>query len=217
MARTHHPRFDHDMQAHMDRIHAHFAGHHRGPGGHHGPFPGGFGRGFGGPAMAMFRGFAGGGRRARRGDVRAAILALVAEEPRNGYQIIQEIETRSEGLWRPSAGAVYPALQQLEDEGLVSATGSSGRRAFSLTDAGTTYATEHADELAAPWDTVAGSVDDSMMSLFQVMRQVWGAAIQVSQAATEAQLKEAQEILLDTRKRLYRLLADEDAGTTEKS
>jgi DNA-binding PadR family transcriptional regulator len=217
MPRTHHPRFDHDVQAHLDRVAAHFAGRGRGPGGHHGPFPGGFGRGFGGPAMAMFRGFAQGGRRMRRGDVRAAILALLAEEPRNGYQIIQEIEKRSEGLWRPSAGAVYPALQQLEDEGLVTATGTSGKRSFSLTEAGTTYATENAEELAAPWDTVAGSVDDSMMGLFQTMRQVWGAAIQVSQAGSEAQLKEAQQILLETRKRLYRLLADSDEAETTES
>ncbi len=78
-----------------------------------------FGAGFGGPG-----GFGqpfGPGRRAARGDVRAAILVLLAEKPSHGYQIIQELERRSDGAWRASPGSVYPTLQQLEDEGLVRA------------------------------------------------------------------------------------------------
>src|SRR5688500_2490305 len=88
------------------------------------------GRGFwpGGPP--------GRGPRRRRGDVRAALLALLAEEPRNGYQLMQEIENRSEGVWRPSPGSVYPALQQLEDEGLIRSEESDGRKVFRLTEAG---------------------------------------------------------------------------------
>src|SRR5215210_86537 len=70
------------------------------------------------------------GPRARRGDVRAALLVLLAEEPRNGYQLMQEIEERSDGVWRPSPGSVYPALQQLEDEGLVRVAPGEGRKAF---------------------------------------------------------------------------------------
>ncbi len=76
----------------------------RGPGRGRGPF------GPGGPRR---------GGRARRGDVRAAILALLGETPMHGYQIIQELETRSNGLWRPSPGSVYPTLQLFVDEGLV--------------------------------------------------------------------------------------------------
>src|SRR5438067_13394684 len=76
------------------------------------------------------------GRRARRGDVRAAALALLSERPMHGYEMIQELEERTDGVWRPSPGAVYPALQLLEDQGLVTADAGAGKRLFSLTDAG---------------------------------------------------------------------------------
>ena len=121
---------------------------------------------FGGPRFGRFGPFgpfgpgSGRGPRMRRGDVRAAILALLREQQRNGYQIIQEIERRSSGLWKPSAGSVYPALQQLEDEGLIEAVEDAGRREFRLTDAGRAYADAHPDELAAPWASVAGSIDE---------------------------------------------------------
>ena len=96
---------------------------------------------------------AGGGRwpKARRGDVRAAILAVLAEQPMNGYQIIQEVAERSEGAWKPSPGSIYPTLQQLEDEGLVRAESDGGRRAYTLTEEGRAYVAEHPDEVAAPW------------------------------------------------------------------
>ena len=96
------------------------------------------GGGFGGPSGSRpgGPGSFGRGGRARRGDVRAALLTLLAEEPRNGYRLMQEIEHRSDGVWRPSPGSVYPALQQLEDEGLVRSEETEGRKLFQLTDAG---------------------------------------------------------------------------------
>ena len=98
-------------------------------------------RGFG-PGGGGFGGFPGGGgprgrgRKARRGDIRTAALLLLAEEPRNGYQIMQEVEERSDGVWSPSPGSVYPALAQLEDEGLIRSEEADGRKLFALTDAG---------------------------------------------------------------------------------
>src|SRR5690349_3363327 len=83
------------------------------------------------------------GPKAGRGDVRAAILALLRDGPRTGYQIMSEIEERSGGAWRPSPGAVYPALSQLADEGLIAGEESAGRRAFSLTDGGRRYLEEN--------------------------------------------------------------------------
>src|SRR5918993_3205588 len=100
-----------------------------GPGGPFAGFPGGPGFGFGAFGPGPGGPFRPGRGRGRRGDVRAALLLLLAEEPRNGYQLIQEIERRSDGVWRPSPGSVYPALQQLEDEGLVAPT-EEGRKAF---------------------------------------------------------------------------------------
>src|ERR1700744_2439351 len=173
----------------------HRGGGHRGRGGARGPGPGGLrgpGRwgpggpggpgGFGGPGFefAMRGGpfgtgrFGGRGPGVRRGDVRAAILDLLAEgQPWNGYQIIQEIGARTQGVWRPSAGSVYPALQQLEDEGLIQAEAREDRRrTFTLTEQGRTYVTDHADELKASWDAVTGSVDASEVQLRDTVRQV---------------------------------------------
>jgi DNA-binding PadR family transcriptional regulator len=142
--------------------------------------------------------------------VRAAILALLREQPRNGYQIIQEIERRSGGLWRASAGSVYPALQLLEDEGLIEGVEDSGRRELRLTEAGRKYANEHPDELAAPWASVADSLDQGARSLFEIVAAVGAATVQVGRAGSEAQIAKARQLLSETRKALYRILAEED-------
>jgi len=167
---------------------------HRGRGGFFG------GPGFGPGGHGSHRG------RARRGDVRAALLALLAEEPRNGYQLMQEIERRSEGVWRPSPGSVYPALQQLEDEGLVRAAESEGRKRFELTDAGREAATAGPD---APWQAVGDSVDPDAWELLGVMRQVGMAAGQLTQIGTPEQLAAARAVLTDTRRALYGILAED--------
>jgi DNA-binding PadR family transcriptional regulator len=192
-------------------------GHVRGPG-----FPGrpGFPGGpphFGGPGWWMGETrVAGRGPRAKRGDVRAAALALLAEGPMNGYQIIQEIGERSDGVWRPSPGSVYPALQQLEDEGLIVAQADeSGRRSYQLTGEGRDYVEAHPEEVRAPWDAVAGSVGDSAIQMRSLVGQVGMAAFQVLSAGTDAQVRQARQILTDARKALYRVLAADDEDAAE--
>ena len=165
--------------------------------------------------------FRGRGPRVRRGDVRAAILDLLAEgreeaRPWNGYQIIQEIGERTQGVWRPSAGSVYPALQQLEDEGLIRAeAGEDRRRNYTLTDEGRAYVEAHRDELRASWDAVTGSVDDAVFQIHALARQVMMATVQVAQAGTPAQVQQASKILADTRRALYRILAADGEETGE--
>ena len=188
-----------------------------GPGGGPGPWGGApFEFGMRGGPFGPPR-FGGRGPRVRRGDVRAAILDLLAEgQPWNGYQIIQEIGARTQGVWRPSAGSVYPALQQLEDEALIKAeaAGEDRRRMYTLTEEGQAYVTEHADELKASWDAVTGSVNDAEVQLRHTIHQVIVAVTQVSQAGSAAQVAQAGKILADTRRALYRILAadGEDAG-----
>ena len=173
----------------------------------HGP-PFGHGRPFG----LFFAGGPGFGRwpRARRGDVRAAALLLLAEEPRNGYQIMQEIEQRSGGVWRPSPGSVYPALSQLEDEGLVEVDERQGRRTYALTDAGRAYVDERRADLSAPWDEISDSVDDDVASLFGELRQVGMAVGQIAHAGSTPQVEAARRALADTRRALYALLAGDE-------
>ncbi len=161
--------------------------------------------------------FGGRGPRVRRGDVRAAILDLLAEgQPWNGYQIIQEIAARTEGVWRPSAGSVYPALQQLEDEALIKTEADEDRRRmYTLTEEGQAYVTEHADELRASWDAVTGSVGDAEVQLRSTVKQVMVAVSQVAQAGSAAQVAQAGKILADTRRALYRILASDGEEAEE--
>jgi DNA-binding PadR family transcriptional regulator len=177
-------------------------GHSHGFGpGAFGPGGFGFGRGFGGR---------GGGRRARRGDVRGAALLLLEEQPRNGYQLMQEIEERSGGVWRPSPGSIYPALSQLEDEGLVRSDESAGRRAFELTDDGRAYVDEHREALGAPWEDVGGDLPEGLFELRKLMMALGMATMQVAQAGDEAQTAEARKVLEDARRALYRILAGDE-------
>jgi DNA-binding PadR family transcriptional regulator len=180
----------------------HMAGHR---GGHRGG-PHRRGHGFGPPGFGP--GF-GRGPRARRGDVRAALLVLLAEEPRNGYGLMQEIEARSGGAWRPSPGSVYPALQQLEDEGLVRPAESGGRKQFELTDEGRAYVTENAEALGTPWADLAGG-REQMGEVKGLMAGVAAAAMQVVMAGDEKQVAEATRVLDDARRALYRILAGDE-------
>jgi DNA-binding PadR family transcriptional regulator len=186
---------------------------------HRGHGRGGHGRGYGhgfdprafwqGPWRGM--GFGPGRRsRAKRGDVRAAALLLLAEEPRNGYQLMEEIERRSDGAWRPSPGSVYPALAQLEDEGLVRSEETAGRRAYRLTAEGEQYVEEHRDALGSPWEEAGESVPEELVDLRTLIAHVAMATLQVGQSGDEKQVEEAKKVLSEARKSLYRILADEE-------
>ena len=165
-----------------------------------------FGFGFGRPR----RGRRGGpGRRARRGDVRAAALALLGERPMHGYEMIQELEARTDGVWRPSPGAVYPALALLEDQGLVQADAEAGKRLFSLTDAGREEAAKAGDR--TPWDAVTEGIDPSQLELRDSLAPIAVAARQVALAGTPTQQTAAIELLAETRRKLYAILAEEPA------
>jgi DNA-binding PadR family transcriptional regulator len=180
-----------------------------------GPFPpfgpGGPGSPIDPKAMHGRRGF-GRGSRVRKGDVRAAILDLLNEGGQwNGYQLIQEIAGRTSGVWRPSAGSVYPALQQLEDEGLIAPEGEGRRRMFSLTDAGRAYAQEHADDLNASWDAAAGMTDEAAIEFHDLIRQVMMAVMEVRRAGSADQLAQARAVLAQARRSLYLILAEDGA------
>ncbi len=173
---------------------------------------------FGGP----FAGFPGGGgprgrgRKARRGDIRTAALLLLAEEPRNGYQIMQEVQERSGGVWRASPGSVYPALQQLEDEGLIRSEELEGRKLFALTDEGRALIAERDADKPAPWEQMSGDVSDRAHELGKLMREVAFAFSQVMRTGSEGQMTRARDVLAETRRDLYRILADgEDASSSE--
>lgn len=150
------------------------------------------------------------GPKVRKGDVRAAALLVLADGPHNGYQIIQEIAERSGDVWKPSPGSVYPALAQLEDEGLVRITHISGRRTFELTENGRDYLREHRAELAEPWITVTAGMTEGMTDLREALRHVGGAVDQVMQIGSDEQIATARELLQSTRRGLYRILAGDD-------
>ena len=186
---------------HIHHLRAAMSGHRGGPFGHG---PGDWG---GGP-----RGGWGGGRRRRmrRGDVRAAILVLLDEAPQSGYALMEEIERRSEGAWRPSPGSVYPTLKQLEDEELVRPETGEGRTPYTLTDAGTAYVEEHRAELGEPWAKLAEGVGEERLELRGLIGQIGAATFQLATAGDTAQIARAKELLAETRRGLYRILADDE-------
>jgi DNA-binding PadR family transcriptional regulator len=153
------------------------------------------------------RGRGRGGRRGR-GDVRAAILALLAERPMHGYEMIQELEARTGGVWRPSPGSVYPTLQLLEDEGLIAGEEGEGRRRFTLTDTGRAEAERQGQR--APWEEVTAEVAPAAWNLRDAIAQTAQAAWSVGTAGSEAQQGRALEVLNDARRRLYAILAEDD-------
>jgi DNA-binding PadR family transcriptional regulator len=144
--------------------------------------------------------------------VRAAILAVLGEGPHNGYQIMSEIEERSGGAWRPSPGAVYPALSQLADEGLISGEESGGRRTFSLTDAGRAYVEQNPEMARGAWESMAQQEAWQVPGLFAVAARLGGGIVQIAHGGTPEQIQAAERLLEQTRRKLYQILADDING-----
>ncbi|MFB4317324.1 PadR family transcriptional regulator [Actinomadura sp. 21ATH] len=174
-----------------------------------GPFGGPWGGGPGpwGPGhRGGPRGRGGPGRRTRRGNVRAALLALLNERPMHGYEMIQELDERTGGVWRPSPGSVYPTLQMLEDEGNVTSREDAGKRLFELTDAGRA---EVAQQAVAPWDEVTAGADENALRGREAIAQLMGAVHQIATVGSERQKERGLEVINDARRRLYNILADD--------
>jgi DNA-binding PadR family transcriptional regulator len=198
------------MRFNPEAHHAH--GHRmRGGGGFGGGFPFGGGPdfvfGFGPGAGPGMRGPRRGGRGSRL-NVRPAVLALLLERPMHGYEIIQELDARTNGIWRPSPGSVYPTLQLLEDEGLIEAEAEGGRKSYHLTDAGRPEAEAAAE--TPPWSRIG----DDTMSQVQDFRDaavgIMGALKQVGFNGTPEQRQKALEVLNETKRKLYAILADSE-------
>ena len=156
------------------------------------------------------------GRKARRGDIRTAALLLLAEEPRNGYQIMQEVQERSGGLWSPSPGSVYPALAQLEDEGLIRSEEEDGRKHYALTDSGRKLVDERPADRPAPWEQLGGDgAAGEAQQLGRLIREVGFAFAQIMRTGSEGQMARAREVLSATRRDLYKILADGDVESQD--
>ena len=168
---------------------------------------------FGGPGWGPRRRGRG---RARPGEVRLALLRLLAEEPRNGYQLMQAIEERSDGLWRPSPGSVYPTLAQLEDEGLIRSVETDGARRFEITEAGREQVESRAGE-PDPWEPAAEDTDNPLAELAPLVIQIGKATFEVGSVGDAAQREQARAVLAETRRALYRILSEDsdDAGVDE--
>jgi DNA-binding PadR family transcriptional regulator len=183
-----------------------------GPGfGGFGPGGGGFGPGFGfgpGGPRGGRRGGPRGGGRSRRGDVRAAILKLLTDRPMHGYEMIQEINERSQQLWKPSPGSVYPTVQLLVDEGLLVAAESEGsKKLFELTDDGRAAAEKIE---TAPWDEITEGADPGAVSLRTAVGQLMGAVAQSAHAASSEQQQRIVDIVNNARREIYQILGESD-------
>jgi len=169
----------------------------------------GFGPPWGRPRGGWFGPPHGRGR-ARRGDVRIALLTVVAEQPRHGYDLIRELEERSGGMWHPSPGSIYPTLQMLEEQGLLTSEELDGKRVYSITDAGRAHLEERqaSGSGAAPWE-MGTEGRERFGKLFGAMSQLGAAVMQVARAGTGDQLDRVTEIVGEARKKVYALLAED--------
>jgi DNA-binding PadR family transcriptional regulator len=166
---------------------------------------GGFGFGFGPGARGSRRGGRG---RGKRGDVRAAILKLLAERPMHGYEMIQEIGERTQNLWRPSPGSVYPTLQLLVDEGLLVARESEGsKKLFELTDDGRAAAEKIE---TPPWEEIAEGVEPGHVNLRSAVAQLMGAVAQSAYATSPEQQERIVDIVNNARREIYGILGESD-------
>lgn len=170
--------------------------------------------GRGNPPFNLGEFFGGAGRRApgvRRGEIRTLILSALTERPMHGYEIIQALEQKSRGIWRPSAGSIYPTLQQLSDEGLITGEDVDGRRTYTLTDEGRKVVAENP---APTWD----DTDDEGTKAPDVMRlamELAGAVVQVQRVGSVRAKREATRILTEARKQMYRLLSEDEVAGDE--
>ena len=198
-----------------EAIAEHDSGSDGGFGGFGPGFGRGFGRGFGGPGFGPgfggpgFGGARGGGRgrgRGKRGDVRAAILSLLLERPMHGYEMIQEIAERSQDLWKPSPGSVYPTLQLLVDEDLIkSAPGEGSKKLFELTDAGR----EAAEKIETPpWEEITDGADPGHANLRGAVGQLMGAVAQSAHAASAEQQQRIVDVVNNARREIYGILGE---------
>jgi DNA-binding PadR family transcriptional regulator len=153
----------------------------------------------------------GGGRgRVPRGDVRTAVLLLLAEQPMHGYQLMQAIAERSGGTWTPSPGAIYPTLNQLEDEGLVTVTADAGRKLATLSETGTAHVAAGRGTWPDPFAGRGPATPGT--DLRALLEQLHGAAREVARTGSEAQVAAAARVLADARRSLYLLLAEGPDG-----
>ena len=142
----------------------------------------------------------------RRGDVRLALLEALLDGPAHGYELITRLEERSSGMWRPSAGSVYPTLQLLEEQGQITGRDQEGKRVFELTDAGRQEA-EAVREARSRSPFGDGAIGEAHRNLRATLGQLGMAARQVAQVGDEDQLSAANAVLVEARQKLYRLLA----------
>lgn len=149
------------------------------------------------------------GGRMRRGDIRTAILAILAEEAGHGYDVIQRLEEKTCGAWRPSPGSVYPTLQLLEDEGLLRSGEHDGKRVYEITDEGRAQATNRIEDAGGtPWE-IAGRSDTRVGEFRNAVRQLLVASKQVSASGNQKQVERMLEILKRARKEIYTMLAED--------
>ncbi|HEU5002531.1 MAG TPA: PadR family transcriptional regulator [Actinomycetota bacterium] len=142
--------------------------------------------------------------------MRIAILAVLAEKPMHGYDLIRELEERSRQMWHPSPGSVYPTLQMLEEQGLLSSVEQDGKRVYSITDEGRAEVTAQEERRggAQPWDE-AREGGERFGPLFGAMGQLGAAVMQVARAGNSSQAERVTEILTEARKKVYSVLSED--------
>ncbi|MGP3956097.1 PadR family transcriptional regulator [Nonomuraea sp. 3N208] len=147
------------------------------------------------------------------GELRLAVLALIAEQPGHGYQVMSRLADRFNGTYEPSAGSIYPTLQLLEDEGLVRVEQADGRKVYHVTDEGRQAAEEQVDEIGRLWGRAASRSEWGMFREPEAA-EIVGPALRLVKAAVKALhhahhdpevVERIQEVFIEARHRIEEL------------
>jgi DNA-binding PadR family transcriptional regulator len=160
----------------------------------------------------MFRGWH--GMQARRGDMTPILLSVLADKPMHGYEIIRELEKKSHGLWRPSPGSVYPTLQMLEEEELVTAKEEGGKKVYTLTDTGRSEAEKVKEKRAhGPWrhHDIDPEYMEKIIELKGSFMQTAGAFKQIARSGEGAKIDEAIKVIKEAQAKLEKIAAGDPA------
>lgn len=142
-----------------------------------------------------------------KGDFKGLVLHLLQERPMHGYEIIKALEERYHGVYKPSAGAIYPALRSLLRKGLVSVSGEERRKTYRITRAGQTYLRSRRNEIEKRFRAFEKMIGPERAGLFREFRATGKLLRTNLRDVTSTQAEELRQVMVEMREKILRILS----------
>ena len=147
--------------------------------------------------------------RTRRGDIKFILLELLAERPQNGYELMNELETRRGGFRRPSPGSVYPTLQMLEEGGYLTSEEVEGKRVYTITESGKQFLSDRKPQSDSRNNTFVESKPSELIELRRTLTELNDAVTQVARSSNVDLANRVCDLLVQVKRNIYKLLAEQ--------